>query len=228
MRPFFSAAALARGLRERHKEITMRLITAAVWLTLCICSLAAQTAPEWTGEKRDLDSNSRRGSATITVDRQSVPLGEPFSVDIRFVNSGAGDEFYSPFLGGGMARPAILAIFNSDHKYLGDLIEREEAARATLSLQDWTFVPSLCYVGRVERLTAGYVPATTAGGSRALPPGEYYVQMIYFKAFLAKNPMKMDRRPLEDDEKVFRQFEKNFDRAELFRSNVVKVRLTAK
>jgi hypothetical protein len=211
----------------KTKELVMRRIIAAVWLTLGIGSLAAQAAPEWTGEKRDLDSGFSRGSATIAVDKPSVALGEPFSVDIRFLNSGADEEFYNPFLGGRTPLPGRLVIFSSDHKYLGDLIEEGEFGR-TLRPEDWTFVPSLCYVGCVERLMAGYVPATSTGGSRALPPGEYYVQMIYFKAFLAENPAKLERKPLEDEEKVFRQFEKNFDRAELFRSNVVKLRFIAK
>jgi len=206
----------------------MRLIIAVMCLTLCIGSPAAQAVPEWTGEKHDLDSNSCRGSATIAVDKETVALGEPFSVDIRFLNRGAGDEFYNPFLGGGLPRPAILAIFNSEHKYLGDLIQREETSRVKLGLEDWTFVPTLCYVGCVERLTAGHVPATAAAGSRALKPGEYFVQMIYVKSFLAKNSLKLERKPLEDDEKMFRQFERTFDRSELFRSSVVKVRFTAK
>jgi hypothetical protein len=206
----------------------MRLMIAAVLLTLGAGSLAAQTAPEWTGEPRDLDSGSQRGSATISADKQSVTVGETFSVDIRFLNGGGGDEFYNPFLRGLTPLPARLAIFSSDHKYLGDLIERQEVSRRTLSADDWTFIPSLCYVGCAERLTAGYVPTTAEGGSRTLPPGEYYVQMIYFKAFLAENPARLGRRPLEDEAKAFRQFEKNFDRAELFRSNVVKIRFTAK
>ncbi len=206
----------------------MRMIIAAVWLTLGIGSLAAQTAPAWTGKARDLDSPSYRGSATISVDKQSVPLGDPLSVDIRFLNRGADDEFYNPFLGGQTPLPARLAVFSHDHKYLGDLIERENVPRTTLRAEDWTFVPSLCYVGCVERLTAGYVPATAEGISQTLPPGEYYVQLIYFNAFLAANPVKLERRPLEDEVKMFLQFEKNFDRAELFRSNVVKVRFTAK
>lgn len=205
----------------------MRLFIAAVCLTLGAGSLAAQTAPEWTGEKRDLDSGSSRGAVTIAVDKQSAALGEPLSVDVRFLNSGGGDEFYNPFLRGQTPLPARLAIFSSDHKYLGDLIEPEEASRLTLSAEDWTFVPSLCYIGCVERLTAGYVPATSERGSQTLPPGEYYMQMIYFKAFLARNPATLERRPLEDEEKLLRQFAKDFDRSELFRSNVVKLRLTA-
>jgi hypothetical protein len=211
----------------KTKELVMCRIIAAVWLTLGIGSLAAHAAPEWTDEKRDLDSGFSRGSATIAVDKPSVALGELFSVDIRFLNSGADEEFYNPFLGGQTPLPGRLVIFGSDHKYLGDLIE-EGGFERTLRPEDWTFVPSLCYVGCVERLMAGYVPATAAGGSRALPPGEYYVQMIYFKAFLAENPSKLERKPLEDEEKVFRQFEKNFDRAELFRSNVVKLRFIAR
>jgi len=206
----------------------MRLFIAAVWLTLSVGSLAAEMAPGWTGEKRDLSSGSSRGSATISVDTQSVTLGEPFSADIRFLNSGGGEEFYNPFFGVQTPLPARLAIFSSDHKYLGDLIERDEASRKMLSVEDWTFLPSLCYVGCVQRLTAGYIPATAESASRTLPPGEYYVQVIYLKGFLAKNPARLERRPLEDDEKLLLRFEKEFDRAELFRSNVVKVRFTEK
>jgi hypothetical protein len=213
---------------DKSKEFIMRLIIAAVWLTLGVGSLAAETAPEWAGEKRDLNSGSSRGSATITVDPQSVALGGPFSVDIRFLNSGGGEEFYNPFLGVQTPLPAALAIFSSDHKYLGDLIERDEVSRKMLTAKDWAFVPSLCYVGCVERLTAGYIPATAESASRTLPPGEYYVQMIYFKGFLARNPSILERRQLEDEEKVLQRFAKDFDRAELFRSNVVKVRFTAK
>lgn len=206
----------------------MRPIIAAVWLALCVGSLAAQNAPEWNGEKRDLNSGLSLGSATISVDPQNVTLGEPFSVDIRFLNSGGGEEFYNPFLGVQTPLPAVLAIFSSDHKYLGDLIERDEVSRNALRAEDWTFVPSLCYVGRVERLTAGYIPATAESASRTLPPGEYYVQVIYFKGFLAPNAARLERRPFEDEEKLLRRFEKEFDRAELFRSNAVKVRFTAK
>ena len=207
----------------------MRLILAALCMSLAAGLLSAETPPQWTGAQRDLDSGSHRGSATISADKQSVALGEPFSVDIRFLNSGAGGEFYSPFLSGQTPLPARLAIFNSDHKYLGDLFDREGVQRrAMLSAEDWTFVPTLCWVGRAERLTAGYVPATSESGSRSLPPGEYDIQLIYFKALLATNPAKLERKPLEDAEKVFRRFERDFDRAELFRSNALRIRFTAK
>jgi hypothetical protein len=206
----------------------MRVILAAVLLTLGAGSLMAQTAPKWTGEKRDLDSVSFRGSATISLDKQSVALGETLSVDIRFLNDGAGGEFYNPFLSGLTPLPGRLAIFSSDHRYLGDLITPEEAARRTLSAEDWTFIPPSCYAGKVEKLTAGYVPPTAEGGSRTLPAGQYFLQMIYCKSFLAKNPTKQGHRLLEDEEKTFLQFEKSFDREELFRSNVVEVRFIAR
>jgi hypothetical protein len=213
---------------DEIKETVMRLIIAVVLLTLSAGSLAAQPAPEWTGEKRDLDSGSFRGSATISADRESVTLGEMFSVDFRFFNRSIADEFYNPFLRGQTPLPARLAIFNSDHKYLGDLITPDEVPRQALSAQDWTFVPQLSYVGGIERLTAGYIPPSSDSGSRMLPPGEYYVQMIYFKGFLARNPAKQERPQLEDDEKTLMRFTRSFDREELFRSNVVKVRFTAK
>jgi hypothetical protein len=204
----------------------MRLIIAALWLTLGVGSLAAETAPEWTGEKRDLDSGSCRGSATISADKESVPLGEMFSVDVRFLNKSNGETFYNPFLLDKGPLPVELAIYDADHKYLGHLFPTH-LYESSADGNDWIFIPSLCYVGCSVKFMAGNVPEVAErGGSGLLPPGEYCVQMIYFKAFLARNPAKRERRPLEDDEKMFRQFEKNFDRAELFRSNVVKVRFT--
>jgi hypothetical protein len=206
----------------------MRLIIAVALLAACAGPLAAETPPEWTGAASDLSADSYRGSTTISVDKPSVTVGEMFSVDVRFLNSGRSDEFYNPFLRGQSPRPAQLAIFSDDHQYLGDLLEREDFSQEKFGTADWTFVPSLCSVGCIEKLSAGYVPVTLEGGSRMLPPGEYYIQAIYCKGFLSVNPASLGRRPLEDEEKTFRQFEKNFDRTELFRSNVAKVRFTAK
>ena len=50
-----------------------------------------------------------------------------------------------------------------------------------------------------------------------LPTGEYYIQLILYKAFLSPNPYRLLGEKID--------FYKTFDRAELCRSNVLKVQL---
>jgi len=207
----------------------MRLLTVGVLVILCGSVIAAKTAPEWSAEKHDLNAGSYKGMATIAVDKSGVTLGEKFSVDIRFFNDSGGEHFYNPFFQGLVPLPARLAIYSADHRYIGDLLYWEGGSRRTVTADDWTFVPSECCVGCSKRFTAGYVPGTAHGvTSNLLPPGDYYLQMIYFKAFVATNPARMLSNPPMDEKERLAQFEKTFDRVELFRSNVVTIQFTAK
>ena len=207
----------------------MRFLIAALLVMLNVGLLGAETAPGWTGEKRDLNSGSYRGAATIAVDKSSVTLGEKFSVDIRFLNGSSGSHFYNPFFQGLVPLPARLAIYNADHKYVGDLLFWEGGSRKTITTDDWNFVPGGCYVGCWREFTAGYISDTAHGAqSHQLPLGEYYLQMIYFKAFVATNPALVLTNPPMDENEKLAQFYQTFDRSELFRSNVVTIKFTAK
>lgn len=85
--------------------------------------------------------------------------------------------------------------------------------------ESWIFVASNSYVGTIlGPFTAGYLPTS---GAQKLPAGEYYLQMIYYQAYLAPKPATdagKDEHPMN--------FYENFDRTELFRSNAIKIRFT--
>jgi hypothetical protein len=160
-------------------------------------------------EKHDLDWSSYRGYATLTVEKPSVPLGSLLSVDIRFFNSSGGDYFYNPFYRRLIPLPAQLAIYDSTKRYLGDRLAFAGGSRVSVGSKDWTYVPSLCYVGTTMR-----VPV------HDLSPGVYYLQIIYFKSFAALNPAASGGGT---EESRLAGFLAHFDHSELFRSNPVKI-----
>jgi hypothetical protein len=176
-------------------------------------------------DKADLKCGSFRGYATLSLSKTTFKLGERFTADLRFTNISGGDYFYNPFLNRLVPLPASLAIFDSSKKYIGDLLTWDGGSQVTVSSGDWQFIPGGCYVGTpIAYLTAGYVLGTEFGVmNHLLPPGEYYLQVIYFRAFITTNPAVQLGDPLKDRQSYQINFYKNFDRDELFRSNVVKV-----
>jgi hypothetical protein len=210
----------------------MKSLFLLLFITVCIPSVFAQPKPSrqaassiLLADKADLDSGSFRGYATLSLSQTRPRLGERFTADIRFTNRSGGDYFYNPFFNRLVPLPARLAIFDSSKKYLGDLLTWEGGSQKAVSSGDWQFIPGDCYVGTpIADLTAGYVPGTEFGVmSHLLPPGEYHLQVIYLKAFIAANPAATVRDPSEELRFDLTDFYKNFDRGELFRSNVVKV-----
>jgi hypothetical protein len=210
----------------------MKVPVLMLLILVCGQTLLADPAPAERGgadipfvEKSDLNRGSRRGYATLTLNQTTLKLGERFSADIRFTNTSGGDCFYNPLFSRLTFLPARLAIFDSRKAYLGDLLLWEGGSWRGPSAMDWQWVPGDCYVGTIiGHLTAGYVPGTESGVlGHPLPAGEYYLQVIYFNAFIAGNPERMGSNPLKDLPIHLAEFQKNFDRGELFRSNVVRV-----
>ncbi|HZF00502.1 MAG TPA: hypothetical protein VE344_01260 [Methylomirabilota bacterium] len=154
-------------------------------------------------EKHDLDSGSFRGYSTLTIEKTTIQSGQLFSIDVKFFNNSGGDYFYNPFFDRLIPLPAQLAIYDNDKKYLGDLIEFEGGSQRMVGANDWTRISSLCYVG-----------ATLNANISNSAPGDYYVQVIFYKSFIA--PASTSAQ----------EFYKKFDHAELFRSNSVKIRIT--
>lgn len=114
--------------------------------------------------------------------------------------------------------PGQLAIYDSNKKYIGDLIAFTEGSQAGISDDDWTFLYGGARVGMALGFRAGLVPNTKFDwAGNLLPSGTYYLQLIMYKAFLSPNPFRVV------GEKI--NFYKTFDRSELFRSNVLKVQL---
>jgi hypothetical protein len=144
--------------------------------------------------------------------------GQPFTTQITFHNTGGGAYFFNPFFNALIDLPAELAIFDSRKEYIGNLLYWEGGSRRTPGRDDWTFIWGGFVGTSIERM-AGYVPGTKYGSAGSLlPPGTYYIQMIYYGVFL---------RPYHKVLKYEQQIDKwqASDRKELFRSNVVKVDL---
>ncbi len=169
-------------------------------------------------EERPLEVGEYRGQAVLTVAPSAIKLGEKFSIDIRFINRGVTAHFFNPFFKPLiLPHPAQLAIFDGEKRYLGDLLAWPGGSVSVTTSREWTYIPTDAYVGVVlQSVPAGYLPPY---GFKKLPAGEYYLQLIYYRYFIARNPASTT-----DEQAAITDFYKTLDRRELFRSNVVTVR----
>jgi len=186
--------------------------------------LSAQEKGRAFSEQKNLDGSSCRGFASLSVKDPRLVLGTVFSADIRFTNKGGGAHFYNPFFCRLLPLPAEMAIYDGKKRYIGDLLSWQGGSRKSVASDDWRFIPSESYVGTSLSLRAGYVPNTSYGvKSNPLPPGEYYIQMVYYKAFVSSRPDRLIGNPPKQEKQLLREFRRTFSRDELFRSNAVKI-----
>jgi len=169
-------------------------------------------------EQVNLESGSYKGYAELVVKDPVLRRGQQFIIQISFHNTGGGAYFFNPFFNRLIDLPAQLAIFDSQKEYIGNLLYWEGGSRRTPGRNDWTFIWNGFVGTNIERM-AGYVPGTNYGSTGSLlPPGTYYIQMIYYGVFL---------RPYHEELKYEQQIDewKASDKKELFRSNVINVDL---
>jgi hypothetical protein len=168
-------------------------------------------------EQVNLESGSYRGHAELKVVDSVLKRGQPFTTQITFHNTGGGAYFFNPFFNTLIDLPAQLAIFDSRKEYIGDLLHWVGGSRRSTGPNDWTFIWG-GFVGTSFERTAGYVPGTKYDSVRnPLPPGTYYIQMIYHGVFLHPHQELKHKQEIDDW--------KTFDKKELFRSNVIKIDL---
>jgi hypothetical protein len=190
-----------------------------VFSILCILTLVTDSLAQdqKTLFREQVNLESGRGYAELEVKDPVLRRGRQFTIRITFHNNGGGASFFNPFFNRLIDLPAQLAIFDSQKEYIGNLLNWEGGSRRTPGRDDWTFIWSGFVGTNIER-TAGYVPGTKYGSSGSLlPPGTYYIQMIYYGVFLHP-PHELKYKQDIDEWKAF-------DKKELFRSNVVKVDL---
>ena len=106
--------------------------------------------------------------------------------------------------------PASLAVFDDKKNYIGNLLEWKGGSRSLNVPDDWINIPSGSYVGTTISERSGQLD------SKRLLAGTYYLQMIYNKSFIAPQP---------NNRKQVLEFYKKFDESELFRSNVLQIKL---
>jgi len=152
-----------------------------------------------------LKAGSTRGYAKLTVNKSTLKIGEPFTLSFRFRNTGKnGRSFYNPLFNSLISLPAQLVIYDSNKKFIEDLLRFHDGSQRTVEAGDWTFIPPNTNIGTVlGKFKAGYV----SWEGHELPPGYYYFQMIYQRAFIQSEA----------------ELTEEFDGSELFRSNVVKM-----
>jgi hypothetical protein len=114
--------------------------------------------------------------------------------------------------------PGQLAIYNSRKEYIRDLIQYERVSQRSVGDEDWVFLYGGSHIGTEIGFRAGYPPeAKYAGMSEILPSGQYYIQLILYKAFFSTNPNHLSGERVD--------FHKSFDRSEALRSNLIKIEL---
>lgn len=189
------------------------LLFALVFPPVVACS---DQAPPVFKREMPLDAGSFRGKTTLTLNKTKLKAGEKFTADVRFLNTSGGDKFYNPYFNALRPLPAKLAIFDSEKKYIGNLIDPNGGSRVSFETDsDWIYIASLAYVGKEISLFAGNTHGTMydpmVGGKswkKSLPNGRYYLQVIYNRSFI---------------EHGFRGYN-----TELFRSNVVEIEIIEK
>jgi hypothetical protein len=202
---------------ERMKYLySIRLLL----LLTCIISLS-HTAIYGQGfkyaEKSDFAGASDKGEIAIKIADPVLKLGKAYSVEYDFHVTNGSYAVYNWQFVSLIPLPGQLAIYDSSKIYIGDLIAFTMGSQAGISDDDWTFLHGGAHVGSALEFRAGSVPNTYNLTHNPLPTGEYYIQLILYKAFVSPNPYRADREKIE--------FRKTFDRSELCRSNVLKVQI---
>ena len=203
----------------KHKTIYASIITVIFMAMSCFADKSLV--------EKKLDFGSFRGYATLSLKKTKVEIGKEFSIDIRFTNESGGAYFYNLFFNPRIRPPAKLAIYNSKKEYIGDLLNEMRATGCRGAIpEDWTPLP-YCYVGTHLASKAGYVPETVyASNYNLLPPGEYYLQMIYYESFVSPLHVML-RSPKKYKKDILQKFYKDFKKKkDLFSSNIVKIVFT--
>lgn len=117
--------------------------------------------------------------AMLTLDQTKIVKEGHVTINIAFQNLGAGREVYNPFLDDRLPLPAVLAVYDSNKKYIGDMLRRDVGSFWRKGNGPWVVVPTLGVIGTsvISGFKIGNIPPTN------LPPGTYYLQVIYVDMF---------------------------------------------
>jgi hypothetical protein len=172
-------------------------------------------------EKHDLDSGAIQGHVTLSVENPVIKAEDSLSTKVCLVNTGKPWDFYNPCFTPRMPPPGQIALYDSNHKYLCEIIPFVSYSFIGESWDDWMFLPGGgCSFEFPMNLRLTYY-------RRPLPPGDYYLQFVYYKAFIALDPPWRETDPdVRAKQARLKDFETHFDRSELFRSNPVKITIT--
>lgn len=167
-----------------------------------------QAGPADFADQYDLDLPSCKGTAALSVSTNVMSAGARYTASLVFINSSTGSTLYNPFFNDLLPLPAQLALYDADHVYIRDLWLFTGGSRRGGTPNDWAFVPTGGHAGCSKSFRL----------SDRLAPGTYFLQAIYYRAFITLGPPLTGTLSLD-------QY-RAFDYAELFRSNLVEVKIT--
>lgn len=126
------------------------------------------------------------GNATISAAKEVFRLGERIELEFRFDATSPG-TVYNPYFDSLTVQPAVLALFDSNKRYLGDLLARHHGSFRGPSASNWVNVGTGGFVGTSLVVCAGDDPGDLDSES-TLPPGKYYLQLIFNRYFVSPPP----------------------------------------
>ncbi|GAB4160527.1 MAG: hypothetical protein Tsb009_37860 [Planctomycetaceae bacterium] len=185
--------------------------------------------------------DGQAGRSTISIKDKKLFIGSILEIDVKFTSRSSEYKFYNPFFKSRLKEPARIALFDSRKQFVGDLTTDlfpffGHGYKLLEPSSDWVSVP---FGGTVGTTLTVQVPP---GNMREhIKPGIYYVQLIYYRAFASDLPTKkipiegvtvwkIPQKPAwgpplmlkKNDLKMY-YWDWEFDYAELFRSNIVKI-----
>ena len=154
----------------------------------------AQRAFPFHDETRYELSSGERGRVEITLQGTTLRRGELAEIDYTFFDRSSSYWVYNWNFNRLIPLPGQLAIYDSEKKYVGDVISWEGGSRMGVGDRDWLLLHQGEHVGTAIGFRVGYVPFTRYG---PLPPGKYFLQLILYKAFFSINPSYLigDNKP---------------------------------
>ena len=199
----------------------MRIVDLILMLTFAPNPVASQESDRFHEEAPLNLPTGEKGYARLSSTEGKLSRGERYSVEYTFYVTSGSYWVYNWSFNGLIPFPGQLAIYDSEKKYIGDLLRFEGGSQRRPEDDDWLFLYGGSHVGTNLRFRAGYVPMTKHGSmSDLLPAGSYYIQLLLNKAFLSPNPSRMLGDKLD--------FYKTLDRSVIIRSNAIQIELVDK
>jgi hypothetical protein len=160
----------------------------------------------------------RHIKATLSCNQPAVRKGEPINFEIRIDVLGDGATLYNVQFYRYMPLPAVLAVFDNQKRYLGDMLSDDPRYPHLkwfgLENVQLLHLGAGDYIG-IHVIQIPQVPPRSPNdptyGTKLLGPGRYTVQLIFYKAFAQVDPRDAAASPWE----------------ECFRSNAIQIEITA-
>jgi hypothetical protein len=201
-----------------------------LWITLMLALLTERDIPPTESntflyrEQAVAPASVKKGEAMLSVKPLKLRAGEKVAIDITYASRSSGHQVFNPFFSANLPPPAALMVYDAEKQVIGNYLAQRGESLKSAGKDDWVYLPAPnARVGTVLSQVAGQVPETQwARASRRLPPGRYYVQVVFYDGFFSFN-----NRTRPGDLEAIARFYNTFDRREALRSNVVEIEIAA-